>query len=179
MTRSDDKNSGEKLQIAILTLAMTAGGFALVTLIFLLFMNPRAGVRAEEAEKDYKELAQLLSSQKMQELRATAKRSAGQDDTQLRDVAADTLKKYTGLKYKSVKTVTPKSIKPGLDVVRQPFDLKPAPLVEILQYVATVENEKKTFQVLSLNLTRAKKTRSGPDGNLWGATGEFRDYVSK
>ena len=179
MARSGEKDSGEKLQIAILTLAMTAGGFALVTLIFVLFVNPSARERATKAEGEYEELTKMLGSQEMQELRATAERSAGQDKTTtLRDTVVETLALY-GLAYKSVNPPKVKPIKAGLDEVTQKLPLQPAPLVAILQYVATVENAKKTFQVLSLDLNRDRGKRSAPDNELWTATVEFRDYVSK
>ena len=106
MARSGDKDSGEKFQIALLTLGMTAGGFALVSLVFVLFMNPSARNRAEAAEREYKALAKLLGSQEMHELRATAKRSAGQDNTKtLTDIVFETLSPY-GLEYKSIKPAT-------------------------------------------------------------------------
>jgi hypothetical protein len=179
MARSDAKDSGEKLQIAILTLAMTGAGFALVTLIFVLFINPSASDRAARAAGDYAKLHKLLTSQEMQELRATAKRSAGQDNTKtLTDIVVETLSTY-GLEYKSIKPAVTKSIKPGLDEVRQSLGLQPASLVAILQYVATVESAKRTFQTLSLDLTHSKKKRSAPEDELWVANVEFRDYVSK
>ena len=177
MARSGDKDSGEKFQIALLTLGMTAGGFALVSLVFVLFMNPSARNRAEAAEREYKALATLLGSQEMHELRATAKRSAGHDNTKtLTDIVFETLSPY-GLEYKSIKSAKIKSIKPGLDEVTQPIVLQPAPLVAILQYIVTVEHSKKTFQVLSLSLARDK--RSGSDSDLWTANVEFRDYATK
>jgi type II secretory pathway component PulM len=177
MPNAVPKDSGEKLQIAILTLAMTAGGFALLTIIFVFFLNPSAEADLSRQQKSYEALTQKLLSAEMKELRANAKRSEAQPTTNsLGEIVKDALDRF-GLKYPKFPPVTPKTIKAGLEELRLKISVEPAKLQQILQFVAVVQDAKKTIQVENVNFKR--DTRSKAEDELWTGSAEFVDYVTK
>ena len=61
MPKLEAKDSSEKLQITVLTLAMTGGGFALLTLVFVFFLNPGAANEADRLQKRSDNRRALLS----------------------------------------------------------------------------------------------------------------------
>lgn len=177
MPKIASKDSGEKLQIAILTLAMTAGGFAILTLLLVLFMNPNADAEAARLQRSYKELTDTLLGAEMKQLRATAKRGESNDNTKtLGEIVKNALDLH-GLKYPTFPQVSPKSLRPGLDELRLKIGVEPAKLLQLLQFVAVVQDAKKTIQVENVSFKR--DTRSKPEDDLWTGSAEFVDYVTK
>jgi hypothetical protein len=177
MPRASERESSEKLQISVLTFLMTGGGFALVTLVFVLLLNPSSRSEADDLSRRYKDLIALLSSPDMKSLRTQAELSKGQENTKsLREIVGDTLGKY-GLDFKSfpaAKLVT--QGKSGLEEIHQQIDLKPAKLGSILSFVSAVKEAKKTIQVENVTLNREVR---GKDEDMWTASATFADYTSK
>lgn len=182
MGKPSERDSSEKLQIAVLTFAMTGGGFALVTLVFILFLNPSSRSLADDLTRKYKELTTLLLSQEMKGLRTQERisqvKSGDKGDLDLRGIVGENLTRYQ-LEYKSfpqAKRVN--EGKAGLEETHQQIDLKPAMLTPILQFVAEVKDTKKTIQVESVNITREARAKEKEDDS-WTASVTFVDYVSK
>ena len=140
MAKPSERESGEKLQIAVLTFAMTAGGFALVTLVFALFFNPSARGQADDLTHRYKELVSLLSSPEMRGLRTQDNLVGKKDNTKsLRDIVGDNLGTFA-IDFKSFPVAKPGALgKAGLEEIHQQIDLKPKGLTPILQFIASVK----------------------------------------
>ena len=173
-TNSPD-GGGEKLQIAILTFFMTAGGFLLLTLVFTLFFNPRLDTRMKKAETEYKQLCALLQKEDVRRLRQQDRLNQEKGDEQgLRRLISDNLSKY-GLQFREFRAPRRKSTKKGgITEISQPITLLPASMTPILQFVAAVQAARKSIQVASLDLTRNKRAAVGEDS--WQASVVFVDY---
>jgi hypothetical protein len=169
------KDSSEAFQIAIFTCAFVGGGLALITLVLALFMNPSAAGAVEAAEDEYKKLSALLQTQDMKVLREQAKLTEGKDlKLTLKEIILENLKNFQ-LEYTRFTDTRPVS-QAGIEVLRQPVELKPATLRPILQFMATVKEAKKSIQVEQIRL---EKDRRSKDGDMWVATIDFVDYVGK
>ena len=70
-----------------------------------------------------------------------------------------------------------KTSKSGLEEVSQRIDVKPARMANILQFVATVKDARKTIQVETFSINRDPKAKG--DDDSWTATVDFVDYVTK
>jgi type II secretory pathway component PulM len=177
MPRATSKDSSEKLQIIILTFAMTGGAFALVTLLLVFWFNPSAEQRAQALEAEYKDLTQLLLKQEMRDLRANAKMSEGQENNRpIGEIVMDSLQKFE-LEPRTFPQARTKTSKSGLEEVTQKIDVKPARLANLLQFVASVKDARKTIQVETISINR--DTRAKGDDDSWTATVDFVDYVTK
>jgi len=178
MADNPTRAPGEKLQTAILTFLMTGGGFALVTLIFVLFLNPGKAGEVARVEKEYQDLTALLSKPEKTALRAQAKLSEGQANTKtLSEVVNEALTTYQ-LDYGTFAATPPKAFKAGLDKVDLEIPVKPAKLLNIMQFMAAVRDAKKTIQVESATITRDRRAL-GEEDDSWSATVHFVDYISK
>ena len=172
MPRTTAKDSGEKLQIAILTFAMTGGGFALLTLL-LIFLNRGAAEDANRMEKSYKDLTTTLLDAEMRQLRANAPRTdAGPaTDNSLGEIVKAALDR-NGLKCSNFPQVKPKpGKKTGLEELPLRITVDPAKLQPLLKFVAEVQEAKKTINVESVDFKR--DNRSKPEEELWTATVDF------
>lgn len=177
MPRTTSKDASEKLQITILTFAMTGGGFALLTLLLIFWLNPSAEQKALGLEAAYKNLKELLLKQEMRDLRANAKMSEGQENNRpIGEIVLETLQKYQ-LEYPTFPQARTKVAKSGLEEVTQRIDVKPARMANILQFVATVKDARKTIQVETFSINRDTKAKG--DDDSWTATVDFVDYVTK
>ncbi len=171
-TNSPD-GGGEKLQIAILTFFMTAGGFLLLTLVFTLFFNPRLDTRMKKAETEYKQLCALLQKEDVRRLRQQDRLNQEKGDEQgLRRLISENLSKY-GLQFREFRNAR-KSNKKGVTEIVQPITLQPASMTPILQFVAAVQASRKSIQVAALDFTRNKRAAAGEDS--WQASVVFIDY---
>ena len=164
---------GEKLQIAILTFFMTAGGFLLLTLVFTLFFNPRLDTRMKKAETEYKQLCALLQKEDVRRLRQQDRLNQEKGDEQgLRRLISENLSKY-GLQFREFRSPR-ESTKKGVTEISQPITLLPASMTPILQFVAAVQAARKSIQVASLDMNRNKRAAAGEDS--WQASVMFIDY---
>ncbi len=176
MPRTVAKDSGEKLQIAILTFAMTGGGFALLTLL-LIFLNRGAAEDANRMEKSYKDLTATLLDAEMRQLRANAPRGEPATDNSLGEIVKAALDR-NGLKCSNFPQVKPKpGKKAGLEELPLRITVDPAKLQPLLMFVAEVQEAKKTINVESVDFKR--DNRSKPEEELWTATVDFIEYVTK
>lgn len=179
MPRVAPQESSELLQIVTLTLAMTGAAFAILTLVFKLFLNPGAENDAAQAEKGYAELTRTLLDPTNKELRANAKRSEGQDLTKtLAEIVADAADK-NGVKLDDLPKVTARSKQPGLEEQELSINkMQPTALNNLIYFVQDVQKRKKTIQVENFNLKRDTRTKSSEDA-LWTVSVKFVDYVTQ
>ena len=85
MTRGKNSDSpSELLQIVILTLAMTGGGFCLLYVGLKFWMIPEVVRKVDIERRDYEKLVELLESADMVDLRANHKE---QEDTNQESLA--------------------------------------------------------------------------------------------
>ena len=176
MARKSNKNTGEKTQIAVLTFAMTGGGFALLTLVLVLFLNPRAERRVAAWQQEYKNLTELLKTTDMKNLRAQAEREKGQDiNKDLRDVI-EASRTQRQLPPGSLPFPRTTPLKGGLTRVEQTVDVKSAKMRNILMFIGDVRDAKKNIQVEQVTIARDTRTR-GADDDTWNASVKFVDYV--
>jgi hypothetical protein len=176
MPRTDP--TSEKFQIAIFTCAFLAAGLALITLVLALFMNPSSASDVKSLEGGYQQITKLLAGPEMKSLRAQAKVSdvTGEQKRTLPEIVSDQMKAY-GLDFSRFERATPKPVGAGMEEVRQPIDVKPAKLMPILQFIASVKDAKKSIQVRTVKIERDRKSKGDEDS--WTANIEFVDYASK
>ena len=167
MPKAPNKDSSELLQIVTLTFAMTGGGFALLTLVLKLFLNPGAAADAQQAETSYGNLTKALLEPQNTELRRNAKRTEKQDLTQTLAEIVKAAGDFNGMKFPNFPQTTIKSPKAGLEEHRIKISVDPAKLSNILMFVAAVQDRKKTIQVESVSFKRDNKSKG--DENLWTA----------
>src|SRR5262245_46921893 len=119
MSKQDARPSNEKLQIAILTLAMTAAGFLLVTLALAYYLNPQAKADADRTEQSYKKVTDLFLGTEMKELRRQAKIAESKDTAKpLREIVKEA-GDQTGVSIPNFPNAVTATIKPGLESVTQ------------------------------------------------------------
>ena len=168
------EGASEKLQIAILTFFMTAGGFLLLTLALELYFIPQGEARMKGAEKTYEEIATLLEQEDMRRLRQQDRlnREKG-DEEDLRQLISQNLTNY-GLEYSEFRSARTSTKPGGVTEISQPINLQPASMTPILQFVTAVEEARKSIRVSALDLSRNK--RAAEDADSWQATVTFVEY---
>ncbi len=172
-TNSPD-GGGEKLQIAILTFFMTAGGFLLLTLVFAFYLNPRLDTRMKAAEKTYQNLCKLLRQDDVRRLRQQDRlnqEKGGEEN--LKTLISENLSKY-GIEYREFRPARKSTKKGGITEIAQQITLQPASMTPILQFVAAVQASRKSIRVSSLEFIRNK--RAAADADSWQASVMFFDY---
>ena len=177
MPRAHEKDSTEKFQIIILTFGMTGAGFALLTLVLVTFLNPGKVETLDALKKEYGELTKLLQTSEMRNLRAQAKLGEGQQNTlDIREIIQKALeaRMLTANVFGQAKLTQEKG---GLERKEQTIDLRPAKLLNILQFVGDVRDAKKTIQVHMVSLNRDRSAREEDDS--WSANIRFVDYGQK
>lgn len=175
MARKSDKSNSEKMQIAVLTFAMTGGGFALLTLILVLFLNPRVDERLVRLKQTYKNLTDLLQTSEMVALRAQARIEAEQkNDKGLREIIEEA-RVQRQLPPGSLPFPRERELKGGLKKIEQSVDVKSARMVNILMFLGDVVDARKTIQVEQVTI--ARDTRSRGEDDAWNASIKFVDYV--
>ena len=178
MPKEHASSVSEWLQIAILAGFFTAGGFALVALVLLLFLNPRKEVEANTFQGDYTRLVKLLESKDMKILRQTAKTSEGEEGAKdLREIVQDAMILYA-LGFKDFGRPTERPLQ-GMVEITQKIVLNPAPLRSIVQFVTEVEESKKTINVASVQFRKESRGRTENERQQWQATVEFVDYEGR
>ena len=172
-TNSPD-GGGEKLQIAILTFFMTAGGFLLLTLVFSFYLNPKLDTRMKAAEKTYQNLCKLLQQDDVRRLRQQDRlnQEKGAEEN-LKTLISENLSKF-GIEYREFRPARKLTKKGGITEIAQPIALKAASMTPILQFVAAVQASRKSIQVASLDMNRNKRAAAGEDS--WQASVMFIDY---
>ena len=180
MAKSSEKGMSEKFQVAMLTFAMTGGGFALVTLALAVFHNPSAKATSEDAERRYNDLTKLLSKSEVRSLREQAKLSEAQGQAKsLSEIVSEKLQSFQ-LEFSSFPEPKPSELRAGLVRLDLDLTLKPAKLSNILQFLGAVKDAKKTIKVESLTINRDRTTRAkSADEDSWNGSVHFVDYVSK
>lgn len=177
MAKKEAHAANEKLQIAVLTLAMTAGGFLLVTLGLVYYLNPQAKAEADRTEQSYKKMTELFVGNELKELRRQAKIAESKDNAKgLREIVSEA-GDQNGIKFPNFQNAVTKPIKPGLDSVTQTITTAPASLQSLLYFIVDVKEAKKTIQVQDARFNRDPRSKS--EDNLWTVTVEFIDYVTK
>jgi len=173
MARSNKQESGEWLQIATLTFAMTGGGFALVLLLLKFFMIPGAQAEADRAQKSYGDLVKLLQDSATKDLRATAKRTEGVEQS---GSLGELIKKAgddNGIKFPTIPVATVKGEEHRIKITSDP-----AKLQDLVNFVAAVLDQKKTIQVETVSFKRDPRAKSA-DEDSWTCVADFVDYVAK
>ena len=163
---------GELVQIVILTLGMTGGGFLLLYLAMVLFMIPSATTAAADAERRNGDLTKLLLKQDIKELRRESKIQAEAGEQKgLEEIIPDMLKRW-GVDRDRLVPATREGQK-GWNVTT-----RPAPMRSLLSFVVAVREAKKTVQVESLKVTRGRRRGAGEAEDSWVADVVFLDYGS-
>ena len=179
MAKSSEKGMSEKFQVAMLTFAMTGGGFALVSLVLVLLLNPSAKATSEDSEKKYNELTKLLSKSEVKSLREQAKLSEAQGQAKsLSEIVSEKLKSFQ-LEFSSFPEPKPMDLRAGLVRLDLEISLKPSTLSSILQFLGAVKDAKKTVKVETLTINRDRTRSKAADDDSWSAVVHFVDYVSK
>ncbi len=170
MAKARDKNPGEFQQIALLTLAMTGGGLMVLYLVLWFFMVPSVRADVETAAQDYSKLAKLLSSDEMQQMRAeaAAQKESGVEERSLQFIIGEALESNA---IESERIGQPKDKQGFQEVV---VNLKPGSMRQILRFVVTVDDTKKTIKPHSIDLNRGR-AREGEEAK-YSAKVTFRDY---
>jgi type II secretory pathway component PulM len=172
LTKGDQP--GELMQFAILTLAMLGGGFAALFVILNFIIVPRLEAKVDVERSMYQQLRTLLHSDEMKALRREAKAQEGSTgERMLVNVLTEEMNRY-GLVPEREQRLEEREVKPGLIEQTQKLNLRPAPMVKILQFVASVANAKKTIHVEQVQLNRPKT-----DTDSWSALISFVDYAVK
>jgi type II secretory pathway component PulM len=178
MARAGSKDStGDKFQIISMTLAMTGGGFLLLTLLFALWWNPGARSDVEALKKDYVKLTDLLKNPDNKRLLREWKISEAQPTStqSLREIISAGLNSYQlEGSFPKAKVTDQK----GIEKVEQSIELKPAPLKSIFQFLGFVKDQKKSIQVEDLGVNRLQRGKD-VDADSWTASFSFVDYVPK
>ncbi len=171
MANTNSPESSEKLQIAILTFFMTAGGFLILTLVFAFYLNDSKQSDMKGAERTYSDLTKLLAQEDMRRLRQQDKISSEKDDTEtVREIIDKNLSSY-GIDFRDF---PPPRKRAKSQEITQKITLKPAAMRPILQFIAAVEATKKSIRVASLDLNRDK--RAGVAADSWIASVDFVEY---
>jgi hypothetical protein len=172
----DTGKSAEWLQISILAGFFTAGGFAVVTIALVFFLNPGKASETVTEARAYEEIKKLLSQEDMKLLRQEDRRLKEDKGSEkdLRTIISDAMTAEQ-LTFSSFPSATSKPPQGGVVEVEQKLVLKPAPLSPILQFIAKVKEAKKSIEVA--NLTIKNEKRKGQEGeDTWQATVDFVDY---
>ncbi len=169
-------DGGQKLQIAILTFFMTAGGFFLMTLVLKSYLIPSWGQAATGATAAYGRLGDrlLTPESKILQQQWHASEQSPKSQRGLRDLITEKLESYA-LSYKTFPPlVTPPSrSQTGRREVQQSLDLNVAKMTPILQFVAAVKAAKSTVRVQSFDLRRDRRS---PGEDQWLCSVQFVDY---
>lgn len=177
MPKSAKPESGEWIQVATLTFAMTGGGFALVLLLLNFFMIPEARSNADRSQNSYADLTKELLKRETKDLRANAKRAEGQDlSTTLGEIikqAGDA----NGIRFPNFPAPSIKKTDKGPEEHRIKITSESSKLQFLAEFVAAVEQKKKTIQVEAVNFKRDPRAKAEED--LWTCTAEFVDYVAR
>jgi hypothetical protein len=172
----------EWLQIVILTLLMTGGGFLILFLVLQLFLIPglRSGVEAEQ--RGYKQLVELLDkretklarqrARQQKEIEGEAKTLASVTSEKLQAAGVELERRDPGRLPREVGGMTQETAK---------VSLKPATMRAILTYAVSVVDAKKSIKIDRLHLTRQKRGSRGGEAaeNRWNAEIDFVEYTPK
>ncbi|HZN58920.1 MAG TPA: hypothetical protein VFD71_12645 [Planctomycetota bacterium] len=177
MAKTAAKENSETLQLVILTFAMTGGLFALLTGVLVLFLNVGAAEEAQQAEKSLGDLQTFLLSPEMRDLRVNAEKAKSQGATNTLGEIVQESMSQASLSCPNFPAITPKNLRPGLDEHRIKLTLNPAPLQQLIQFVGTVPEARRTIQVDSVSFKR--DTRNKTEDDSWVCTVEFVEFVTK
>lgn len=174
MAHDSGKQAGEKSQIAILTFAMTAGGFALLTLLLALKLNPDSRERVTHLTAQSTKLMQLLDNVETRNLRHQAKQTEQQDATKgLADVIFEAVR-GRGLTQGNIPPARTQDTK-GIRRIEQTVQLNAGKLGAIFQLVGDLKDAKKTIRIETVDVTRDRRAQETEDS--WTATLKVVDYV--
>jgi hypothetical protein len=169
---------GEFLQIIILTLAMTGGGFGLLYLGLKFWMIPKVAQRVKNEDGDYEKLTKLLASQEMIDLRENAKE---QEETNRADSLAAIIDEEIKLKNLSLTSRVQGRPSPKGNIIGQSQTLKidVAPMRDIVEFVARVRHAKKSVRIETFNMKRATRSRNAAVEDAWTATVQIVEFKPK
>ena len=176
MAKSDAGKNGEWIQILILTLAMTGGGFLLLFLVLSLFILPGKQADVDAEMRRYDKLASLLEGPEIAQLRAEHELQESKGDTrQLPLILSEELQALgleSGNRVRTGRKVVGSLIRDSQKIV-----LKTASMDRILRYVVRVTGAKKTIRLERMRLNRKRSRNSDDTANEWDATLDFVDFL--
>jgi hypothetical protein len=171
------ESSSEILQISILTLAMTGGGFFLLWLVLRLWLIPSVGGEVGSEKRQYEDLVKLLDDPKTKELRDKVRGQEGEAEERSVDRIITEELAAQSLEYSSLNP----DKKESATLVEESWTLKikPAQMHKVLQFVARVRGAKKSVRVASFNLNRVRAGRDATSADSWTADVEFVEFRPK
>ncbi len=173
----------EKLEIAILTLFMTAGGCALVSAVFYFMVGAQARDLTRQ-ENDANQLAALLDPKKdsdtrMHMLRRQVREAQkASDDLSLRDRVE---RELAGLKVTNFPKTTTRPLGGSATIENAQTINVEGKMEEILGFVARVKSQNPSVQVNSFRLNRIAAGRGasgGGDEDRWTSDVVFHLFTS-
>jgi len=175
------KGSGETIQIVILTLFMTGGGFALISLVLSLFLIPARADDLERQMQDEKSLSELLARKNNAKNRMWDLRSRARDaekavgSTSLRERVESQLgplqSNVTNFPKVNEHLIGGKTMEHS-----QGIDLKDARLQDVFDFVARVKQNNPSVHVGSVKVTRS--TRGSGSGAAGGGADDDKWQVN-
>ena len=171
---------GETLQIVILTLFMTGGGFALISLVLALFLVPARADELDQQIKDAESLGKLLAKDNpkalMWDLRKRAREAEkAQGSASLRSRIESQFGSLVPTQHQATAERKIGNTKEETSKV----DFKEVKLQEAFNFIARVKAENPSIQVGQLVISRgAAGTRSAaaPDEDKWSVNVTFQIY---
>src|SRR5262245_23125605 len=170
---------GETLQIVILTLFMTGGGFALISLVLALFLVPARANEVDKQIKDATSLAELLAQKnnpktQMWDLRKKAKEAEKAEGSQ--SLRSRVEAQFGPLVYSSFPATVQKKYGNTIEMT-QKVDFKEAKLQQVFDFVARVKQENPSVQVGQLRVSRpANRPGQSGDEDKWTTSVTFHLY---
>ena len=183
MAGKNGNSGGEKLQILILTLFMTAGGFALICLVFYFFIISGDQRDFRVQAQDHNELVKLLDPKSKNQSyvlrRAILEAKKNQGSQTLTEQVENNLGALASFR---VSMPQPREKKVGNSVeYTQTINFKDARLQDLFNFVARVKSANASIQMGALDLTRATRSRSKTttaEDDRWSANLTFVLYSS-
>lgn len=183
---SKGEGGGELLQIVILTLGMTAGGFLLLALVLRLWMIPNVEGEVDTEIRQYDQLVKLLGADDMKRLRQQAEEQDQTGTTRsISQIIADESERY-GIPDEGSGPEVRRPVGSGKNIVRvtKSVTVNGVPLRQIIQFTVAVHEAKKTIKIERLRVTRpgarGRRTQAEDDAeDSWNATIDFVDFVTE
>ena len=170
-------SSSELLQIIILTLSMTGGGFCLLYLGLNFWLLPNVQGDVQSESRTYAALTELLQSSEMIELRANAKDQEESAESKTLEMIID--EELEG-KRLSTQSRSPSQKDTGRIIEKKlSLKLQAAPMRDIVEFVARVRHSKKSVRIESFDISRKSASRGNESADLWTATVDIVEFMPK
>lgn len=170
-------SSSELLQIIILTLAMTGGGFCLLYMGLSFWLLPKVERNVQSESRSYKALAELLQSPEMVELRANARDQEESAEAKTLGVIIDEQLRGQSL---ATKSRNPTEKDTGRIIEKKLLlQLEAAPMQQIIDFVTLVRHSKKSVRIESFDLSRKSARRGSDATDEWSAKVDIVEFKPK